>query len=235
MRSTRLATRALVVVTLAVTALTGPALAVAGAASQADETTPTPLSVTMTQLSPSVIPAKGVITISGIVTNDSEEDWTDINVSPFVSGTPITTRDGLAEAAASAPDATVGDRLTDPGLQVLVGDLAPGKSTTFTVRVHADALPITGDPGVYWIGVHALGTNAAGRDLVADGRARTFIPLVPRSMARRRTLPLSVVLPLRGRARRAADGSLNGPARWVRLTAPEGRLTRLADFGASAG
>ena len=47
-------------------------------------------------------------------------------------------------------------------------------------------------------------------------------------------MPLSVVLPLRERARRAADGSLNGPARWVSLTAPEGRLSRLADFAASA-
>ena len=35
------------------------------------------------------------------------------------------------------------------------------------------------EPGVYWFGVHALGTNAAGRDAVADGRARTFLPYVP--------------------------------------------------------
>ncbi len=83
--------------------------------------------------------------------------------------------------------------------------------------------------------MHALGASAAGRDLVADGRARTFIPLVPPSVARRRTVPLSVVLPLRERARRAADGSLNGPARWVNLTDPDGRLARLADFAASAG
>ena len=44
---------------------------------------------------------------------------------------------------------------------------------------------ITGEPGVYWIGVHALGSNADGRDLVADGRARTFIPLVTKDQAKR--------------------------------------------------
>ena len=87
MRGTRLATRALAVVTLAVTALTGPGLAVAGAAAPArvrtaDETAPTPLSVTMTLLSPSTIPTRGVLTISGIVKNESKEDWTDINVVP---------------------------------------------------------------------------------------------------------------------------------------------------------
>src|SRR4051812_44443012 len=170
-RSTRLATRALAVVTLAVTTLTGPGLAVTGAAATsglraAEEADPTPLSVTMTLLSPSTMPAKGVITMSGTVRNDSTEDWTDINVAPFVSSTPITTRDELAEAAASAPDAAVGDRLTDPGLQVLVGDLAPDQEATFTVRVRVDALPISGAPGVYWIGVHALGTGTAGRDRV---------------------------------------------------------------------
>ena len=83
--------------------------------------------------------------------------------------------------------------------------------------------------------MHALGTRPDGRDLEADGRARTFIPFVPKSVARLRTVPLSVVLPVRDRARRAADGSLNGPTRWVHLTAPEGRLSRLADFGSSAG
>ena len=97
------------------------------------------------------------------------------------------------------------------------------------------SLPISGEPGVYWIGVHALGSSPEGRDVVADGRARTFIPLVPPAIARKRTVPVSVVLPLRDRARRDADGSLNGPTRWVNLTKPEGRLSRLADFGASAG
>ena len=239
MRGTRLATRALAVVTLAVTALTGPGLAVAGAAAPshvrtADETPPTPLSVTMTLLSPSTLPTRGVLTISGIVKNESKDSWTDVNVAPFLSSEPITTRDELAEAAASAPDTFSGNRLTDPSTQVLVGDLAPGKAATFTVRVRAAALAPR-DPGVYWIGVHALGTGPDGRDLEADGRARTFIPFVPKSAARLRTVPLSVVLPVRDRARRAADGSLNGPTRWVHLTAPEGRLSRLADFGASAG
>jgi hypothetical protein len=193
--------------------------------------------VTMTLLSPSTIPAHGVLTISGIVKNESKEDWTDINVAPFVSSEPITTRDELAKAAASAPDAFAGNRLTDDSTQVLVGDLTPGQAATFTVRVRAAALrtQISGDPGVYWIGVHALGTSPEGRDLLADGRARTFIPLIPKSLSRLRTVPLSVVLPVRDRARRAADGSLNGPTRWVHLTAPEGRLARLADFGSSAG
>ena len=78
-------------------------------------------------MTPSEIPRKGAITLSGVVTNASEEQWTDINVSPFISQEPITTRDELAEAAETAPDTAVGDRLTDPGTYETVDELAPGR------------------------------------------------------------------------------------------------------------
>ncbi len=229
--------RAVAAAALLAGTLSGPtsASATAGGPGAADEAQPTPLSVVMTSLSPSTIPQRGAVTISGVVANGSHEEWTDINVAPFLSRSPITTRDGLAEAAGSDPSAAVGERLTDPGTYVSVGDLQPGERAAFTIRVPSSSLHISGDPGVYWIGVHALGSNREGRDLRADGRARTFIPLVPRKLARRRNVDVSVVLPLRARARRASDGSLNGPARWVTLTGPQGRLSRLVDFAASAG
>ena len=194
----------------------------------------TALSVALTSMSPE-IPRKGAITLAGRVTNTSEDDWTEINVAPFIAEQPITTRDELAAAANTAPDAAVGDRLTDPGTYESVGDLAPGRSAPFSIRIPVKSLVISGDSGVYWIGVHALGTSTEGRDLVADGRARTFIPLVTPDLARRRSVPVSVVLPFRDRARRAPDGSLNGPARWVGLTRSTGRLRRIVEFGASAG
>ena len=247
MRSTRLATRALAVGgprarSLLIGAARGrgverPAPArgsVAGAAAS-PTSRDTPLRGDADRLTPVDDPRAGSDHAQRHRRERLRRDWTDINVAPFVSAEPITTRDELAEAAASDSDVTVGERLTDPRQHVSVGDLAPGQSAPFTLRVPVPTLPITGDPGVYWIGVHALGDDPDGRDTVADGRARTFIPLVPRQLARRGTVPVSVVLPLRERARRAADGSLNGPARWVNLTRPDGRLSRLADFAASAG
>lgn len=245
MSRARWTTRALGPVLVAATLATGPLLVDAAAAGPlatgphqaplAEETKVTPLTVSLTSMTPSEIPRKGAITLTGEVTNDSDEDWMDINVAPFVSTEPITTRDALAEAAASAPNLTVGGRLTDSGTYAAVGDVASGDTVPFTLRVPVTSLGITGDPGVYWVGAHALGANSEGRDLVADGRARTFIPLVPPAVARRKSVPVSVVLPLRERARRAADGSLNGPTRWVNLTKPEGKLARLVDFGSSAG
>ncbi len=199
-----------------------------------EEVTDPPLRVALSSITPSQIPRKGAITLSGVVTNASSDEWTDINIAPFISQQPITTRDELATQAATAADVAVGNRLTDPGTYVGIGDLAPRRSTTFTLRIPVSSLLTTGEPGVYWVGVHALGSNVDGRDLVADGRARTFMSLVPPAVAKRRTVPISVVLPLRERARRAADGSLNVPGRWAQLTSLTGRLTRLVDFGASA-
>jgi hypothetical protein len=213
---------------------TGSAGSVGARTRSADATEATPLTVQMIGMSPAVVPAKGDLVISGVVTNASTENWSDINVAPFMSAEPMTTRDQLLEAAATDPAATVGSRLSDPGTYVNVGDLLPGESTTFTLHVPRASMGITGEPGVYWIGVHALGTSAEGRDLVADGRARSFIPLVPRQR-HRRSVDVSLVVPLREKARRAADGSLNGPSRWAALTAADGRLTRLAQFAASAG
>src|SRR4029079_16748447 len=112
----------------------GPASATT-AQSAAEETTATPLPVTMTTLPPSPIPTRGQITISGYVVNVSDEQWTDINVSPFVSTSPITARDELAQAAASDPETAVGERLLDPGVAVPIGDLEPGGSTDFTISV----------------------------------------------------------------------------------------------------
>ncbi|MCW2818086.1 MAG: hypothetical protein JWR42_873, partial [Marmoricola sp.] len=194
----------------------------------------TPLSVTLTSLTPAAVPRSGVITLSGRVTNVSSDAWSDVTLSPFVSADPITTRDELALAAATQPSATVGDRLVGEAVTGSAGDLAPGATRTFTLRVPRAKVPISGAPGVYWIGVHALGSGPQGRDLVADGRARTFIPLVGPEVQRTRTVPVRVLVPLRERARRAADGSLNGITRWSDLVSSEGRLSRLGDLASTA-
>ena len=216
-------------------ALVASMLVLAPGPATAAEEDDTPLSVALTSMTPSAIPRRGAITLAGTVSNESEDAWSEINVAPFIATTPITTRSELAVAAETGPEVAVGDRLTDAGTYVGINDLEPGEKAAFRIRIPVSSLLISGDPGVYWIGVHALGSNVDGRDQVADGRVRTFIPLVTPATARRRSVPVSVVLPLRERARRAADGSLNGPTRWSRLTSPSGRLTRLAEFGASAG
>ena len=71
----------------------------------------------------------------------------------------MTTSAELAEAAAGRRRRDIGDRLTDAGHFVAVGDLAPGESPAFTAPGARAPTCRSPTPGVYWIGVHALGTD----------------------------------------------------------------------------
>src|SRR4051794_5822979 len=69
-----------------------------------------PLSLTIDQLTPSTIPDKGMVRVSGTVTNNDTETWSTINIRPFISQTPLTNPAQLEEAADLPADAVVGDR-----------------------------------------------------------------------------------------------------------------------------
>jgi hypothetical protein len=207
-----------------------PARPAAAAADRASDTGDTPLAVSMSSISPSTVPSRGKLTVSGEITNRSDSTWTDLRVYLLMSSTPMTTSDEVAEANASAPESEVGARITTPGLYQQVPDLKPGESTFYSLSVPRKALPVT-DPGVYWLGVHVLGTNEEGRLDGADGRARTFITSMP---ARGPKATLSVVVPLRASVRRTADGQVAAVPRWSRRLATDGRLGRLLDFTETA-
>jgi hypothetical protein len=191
-----------------------------------------PLSVSIDQLSPSTIPDQGRVRVSGFVTNDDTESWSTINVYAFISDTPLTTPDQLAEAAAMPPDAVVGGRIADEHHKDFIPELAPGDSAPYSISIPRTLLHVS-TPGVYWFGIHALGESSEGRDQNADGRARTFLPLVPD--ARTGQEPTSIVIPLRHQLVYADDGSLDDLAGWIQTLSQGGRLRSLVDFGASSG
>ena len=126
----------------------------------------------------------------------------------------------------------VGVRITDEQHKDNIAELAPGDHATYSLSIprrllHADT------PGVYWFGVHALGEGPDGPRPGADGRARTFLPLVP--PARPGQQPTAVVIPLRHQLVYADDGSLDDLASWTQTLSQGGRLRSLVDFGASSG
>lgn len=192
----------------------------------------TPLSVSIDQLTPSTIPERGVVRVSGTVTNTDRVPWRMINVYAFVSDEPMTNAAQLDAAAASDAESFVGNRIVDQGHYDTIDELAPGDSEPFTFSVPRRLLAAD-SPGVYWFGVHALGEGPDGREELADGRARTFLPLVP--PRRDGQLPTAVVVPLRHPFSYEEDGSLGDLARWTQTLSPGGRLRSLVDFGAGAG
>ena len=79
--------------------------------------------------------------------------------------------------------------------------------------------------------MHALGFNDDGGDDFADGRARTFIPLVPKTQ---KTVDTALVVPIRHAVRHTAEGRLDDGASWKRALS-RGRLHSLVEFGVAAG
>lgn len=212
----------------------GWALAPAAPASAAPAEEGDPLVVHIDSISP-VLPRSGDVEITGTVTNVGEETFTRINLHAFSSQAPIADSANLAASALLEPDTYVGEqRVVVPGTFDTVDELAPGESETFSDSVPVELFGIPDEPGVYWIGIHALGdTPTVPRDAVADGRARTFIPARPSSGGD--VQETSIVLPIRGRVWYAADGSLGGPQRWARRLAEGGSLDAVLDMADSAG
>ncbi|HET9421412.1 MAG TPA: DUF6049 family protein [Nocardioides sp.] len=194
----------------------------------------TPLLISIDSLTPGEIPEQGPIQIRGSVTNRDDEAWSDVDLYPFISTTPIQSRAALAEAATIPADEYVGDRILE--VEDSVDVLQPGSSSTFTITVPRSLIDayIGGAPGIYWFGVHAIGASASlPRDTFADGRARTFLPLVPpRTKGAVRT---AMVVPLRRFLGREPDGSLADPEAWQRSLSADGRLREAVEFGAAAG
>jgi hypothetical protein len=185
-----------------------------------------PLAVSIESLTPSSLPRRGDVTVTGEITNRSDSTWSDLNAYLFASADPMTTSDELGEANTTDETLEVGARITAEGLYDEVDDLEPGESASYSLSVPRSELPMT-QPGVYWLGVHVLGTNEDGRLDGADGRARTFIASMPPS-ARRTSL--SLVVPLRGAVRRTPEGRLANIGAWNRRLADDGRLSRLLDL-----
>ncbi|MFL6003054.1 MAG: DUF6049 family protein [Nocardioides sp.] len=189
------------------------------------------LGVTIDALSPSYLPAHGPVRVNGTLTNNTDDRWVAINVHLFIGNAPITSSEGLAEATKLDPAKPVGDRLTAPGTFATVSSLRPGASAQFSIKVSRSDLGVT-QPGVYWFGVHALGESIQPRDDIADGRARTFLPLVPRGSG---SVNTALVIPIRHEVRYAPGGQILDTRAWARTLQTGGSLRSLVDFGAAAG
>lgn len=209
-------------------------------AAEAPSTKTAPLAVTIDTLTPSSLkadPTKGTVTVSGVITNDDTVPWQDINVYATIDSDPLTTETELAEANLSAADQSWGDRILTYGDFMTIPEIAPGQSQDYTLTIpradlhdssHSTAVA---EQGIYRFGVQALGnTDNQDRDTTADGRARTFLPLVDND-AGEQPESAALVVPIRQRVLRHSDGTLVDPDRWAASVAPGGRLDELLDFG----
>ena len=191
-----------------------------------------PLLVHLDSISPSTLSDDDVpITITGTLTNQSDELWTNINLYAFRSSAPIVDATSLAASAAIEADAYVGERIVTPGTEANIAGLDAGQTADFSLTVPRSELVIA-EPGVYWLGVHASGDSSQPRDEFADGRARTFIPLVPRTRGSDpETVDAAIVVPIRETVWLKPDGRVDRVGRWARSLDVGGRLDTILGAG----
>jgi hypothetical protein len=192
-----------------------------------------PLRVVIDQVTPSTVPERGPVTVSGRIRNLSPATWTDLKVYLLTSQTPITTTEELAAAVQSDPRTEISaqGRIIDAGLYRDVKDLEPGEGTPFRLTLPPDQLGIPDEQGVYWLGVQVLGTEDGVRLDGADGRARTFLPLVDKDVE---PVRIAMAMQLRNHTVRDPEGRLRQLARWQRILRADGRLGRLVRLTGSA-
>ena len=180
------------------------------------------LDVRITGLSPSSLEDGDAVTMTGTVTNDNDHAWTDAQAYLVIPTTPFTTRKQVDDAIDNG-GAYTGERVVDLKSIDELGDLRPGTTTRFEVRVPYKRLGISGDDGVYPVGVQVLGTDVDGtRGSAAIGRATTFLPLVSDSSPKR--VFAGLVWPFVMPDRRKPNGDYADPEAFVALLAPGGRL-----------
>ena len=201
-----------------------------------------PLRVKINSMSKATLPRRGSIKVRGTVTNRSEETWTTVKLYTFLGSDLAPMSDPAAlDAAMDVPyNDPVGERFTTVGEPGLIEVLEPGESASYVVKVPVSEFefpdPEQPQPGVYWFGVHALGQGGSmPRDNIADGRARTFLPVAGRDAEPVQT---ALIVPMVHRVRYDSDGSLADEERWEQVLSPGGRLHDLlvlGQAGAEAG
>ena len=165
------------------------------------QTATDPLAITIDSMTPSA--SGGDIQLTGTITNNDVQTWRSINILPCVASNPILSATDLATATASPYNSVVCSRVLS--VSTAITQLDAGVTATWSLTVPSSVLPQEG--GVYWFGVHALATDAEGQRLnAAEGRARTFLPLVGSSTQKAR---LHLVVEFTEPIEFDADGHLN--------------------------
>lgn len=190
------------------------------------------LAVRIDSLSPTVLKAGTDVALTGSVTNRDDHAWTKVQAYLVISKTPFTSRDDLREVIDEGGSYT-GTRIVEPLDAIAeVGDLQPGASGRFRVRVPYGSLGLLGGTGVYPVGVQILATDSDGkRSGNAVGRATTFLP----SIAEGSTLPATptgIVWPFLMPDARVEGGDYRDTAGFV-ASVTSGRLRHQLDLALS--
>lgn len=183
---------------------------------------PSPLTVSVTAVTPAVAIPKAPITVTGKVRNSGGLPIAPALVRAQIGQRPLTSRQEVAEWATP----TAEQSLTEVAHKPLGGALAPGAVAAFTITVPASAISHGAPFGVLPLRVEVVGKTLDGRP--RSGDVHTFLPALATIKAFE---PVSVawLVPLTLDPDPALHGA-SSPARsaaWTKAIGPRSRLARL--------
>lgn len=149
-----------------------------------------PFSVRIDAVSPFMQTKDGKITVSGTITNNSDDVWRDVHAYFVAPNWPLTSRHEV-ENLLTNPNTTVGTRVVELDQFEILGDIEPKSSLRFTLVVPSSSLNLPAISGVLPVGVQILATAPNGeRDTTALARASTVVPRLDRKT---RSVPTGIV------------------------------------------
>ncbi|HET9873233.1 MAG TPA: hypothetical protein VFP89_11670 [Propionibacteriaceae bacterium] len=181
------------------------------------------VSITLTSIDPSLPRRDGTVTLTGRVTNVTDEPLFRLQAIFWRNRAPITSRTDLTQTLAAPSNEPSGARLTSSFQDLYSAAspyLNPGQSASFALRAKVTDLDLPSAGGVYLMGVHVLQNG----DLTAVGRARVFVPVL--DQLPRNVLQLTSVVMLSSRPSEVRRGVFADDHLAAEI-APGGRLFAL--------
>ena len=183
---------------------------------------PSPLTVSLTAVTPTVATPKASIEIAGSVRNSGRAPIASPMARALIGQSPLTSRKAVSDWATYASDQT----LEEVAHTSLGTTLEPGAATAFTVIIPASAISHSASFAVLPLRVEVVGTTSAATRQRND--VNTFLPTLAAIKAFE---PLSIawLVPLTLDPDPALHG-MPSPARtaaWTRAVGPGSRLDRL--------
>lgn len=191
----------------------------------------TGLALTIDSVRPAALREGQPLRLVGQVTNIGDIHWRNAKVYLDIEAEPVTTKDGLA--AINTSEDPFGTRIIEIGLFDEIGNVPPGTTKSYQLRVPFADLQISGAPGVYQAGASLLAETRDGRDLDADARAATVVPLLPEDMDELPPAEIVTVVPVAAPVIRHASGNFLDD-RLAQSLSTGGALRNLVEFLGSA-
>ena len=181
-----------------------------------------PLTVSLTTITPTIAVPKAAITITGSVRNAGSVPITSAVARALIGERPLTSREAVSDWATST-----GEQLVAEVARTSLGrTLAPGDVTTFALTVPATAIRHRESFAVLPLRVDVVGTTPAATPELGD--LHTFLPALS-SMKAYEPLSIAWLVPLTLDPDPALHGmdSAARTAAWTKAIGPGSRLDRL--------